>query len=285
LVIAPTFFTTTGTSPHSYFRFFNGAGAAGSTTTSTFRITIVGDKTGNVYGAPFNIAIPHMASPQYSINDLVTLAGSVLGNLTGGDTGYSVYVSNADSEAGVMHAVYDWGSHLFENMSMCNTEINAQMTALHNEVVLTNVHTSKVGGGAYPSTIRLHNYYDVPITYTITVFDAGANLTPSLTPASDAGTLICKLPGNTVAANTTLTIPMMNIEGNPACGAISAATHVNVVIADQSGGTPNAVVTDTIYVADYNGNANMSMTCAVNPVSTTTTGGGGGGMPPISPYL
>jgi hypothetical protein len=146
-VIAPTFFTTTGASPQSYFRFFNGAGAAGSATLSTFRITIVGDKTGNVYGAPFNISIPHMASPQYSINDLVTLAGSTLGALSGGDTGYSVYVSNADSESGVMHAVYDWGSHLFEDMSMCNTEINAQMTALHNEVVLTNVHTSKVGGG------------------------------------------------------------------------------------------------------------------------------------------
>ena len=134
----------------------------------------------------------------------------------------------------------------------------------------------------YPSTIRLHNYYNVPITYTFTVFDAGANLTSQLTPAPNAGTLICQLPGNTVLPNTTYVVPMTSIESNPACGAISAATHVNVVIADQSGGTPNAIVTDTIYVADYNGNTAMSMTCAVNPVSAPS---GGGGPPPPSPYL
>jgi hypothetical protein len=282
-VIAPTFYTTTTSGPNSYIRFFNGAGAAGSSTTSTFRITVVGDKTGNVYGAPFNIAIPHMASPQYSMNQLVTLAGATLGNLSGGDTGYVLYVSNADSEAGYMHAVYDFTSKLFENMSMCNTEINAQMTSLHNEVVLTNVHTSNVGSGTYPSTIRIHNYYNVPITYTITVFDAGADLTPSLTPTATAGTQICKLTGNTVAANTTLTIPVTNIEANAACSAISTATHINVVIADQSGGAPNAVPTDTIFVADYSGSTGMSMTCAVNPVSTTSAGGGGGVI--ISPYL
>lgn len=278
-VIAPTFYTTTSSGPQSYFRFFNGAGGAGSTTTSTFRITLVGNKTGNVYGSSFNIAIPHLASPQYSINDLVTLAGSTLGAFGGsGDTGYAVYISNADSEAGYMHAVYDWTSKLFENMSMCNTEINAQMTALHNEVVLTNVHTSKVGSGTYPSTIRIHNYYNVPITYTITVFDAGANLTSSLAPASNAGTQICQLTGNTVAANTTMTLPVSTIESNSACSAISSATHINVVVADQSGGAPNAMPTDTIFVADYSGSTSMSMTCAVNPVSST------GGGPVISPY-
>lgn len=273
-VIAPTFFSTNNTTPHSYIRFFNGAGLAGSHTTSTFSITIVGDKTGNPYGSPFTIAIPHMASIQYGIHELVGLAGVTLGSFTGGDTGYVVYVQNPDSEAGFMSAVYDWGSKLFENMSMCNTNINEQMSSLHNEMVLTNVHTS-VGpnqiGQNFPSTIRIHNYYNIPITYRMTIFNAGSR-TSTGAISTDAGNQICQIASNTtVPANTTMTVPVSTIEANPACSTITAADYINVVIADQSGGAPNAVVSQTVGVSAYNGNTSMTPTCAVNAVNPNTT--------------
>jgi hypothetical protein len=288
-VIAPTFYNQAldFKTPHSFIRFYNGAGLAGSTTTSRFSITIVGDKSGAAYGSSFNLDIPHMASIQYGIHELVSRAGVTPGTFNGGDTGYVVYVQNSDKEAGFQHAVYDGNSNLFENMSMCNTNINQQMSTLHNELVLTNIHTS-VGpnkiGQKYPSTIRVHNYYNTPINYTLTVFNAGVQNSNGTIPAN-AGTQICKIAGNMVAANTTMTIPVTSIEGNAACSSITSADYLNVVISDASGGAPNAVVGQTIAVLDFQGNnTSMTPTCAVNAVSTQATGGGGGGVI-VSPYL
>jgi hypothetical protein len=281
-VIAPTFLGNGVSGPQSYIRLFNGAGLANATTTSTFGVTIVGAQTGQVYGSSFTLAIPHMASIQYDLNELVSMAGVTPGTYKSGDSSYVVYLQNSDSEAGFQHAVYDWGSKLFENISICDSLLNEQMSSLHNEMVLTNVHTSvgpnKIGVN-FPSTIRIHNYYNVPITYTLTILNAGSR-TGSGAISASSGKQICQITGQTVAANTTLTLPVSTtIESNAACSSITSADYLNVVIADQSGGAPNAAVSDLLFVSALNGSTSMTPTCAVNK---PTTSGGGGVV--VSPY-
>lgn len=166
-VIAPTY-TGNGSGPQTYVRLFSGAGYGGKT--STFTVAVVATPSGRTYGS-FTVAIPYMASIQYSIQEIIQLAGAAA--LNGGDTGYSVYLKNADPEAGYQHAIYDWTTELFENGSNCNTTINDQMLALHNRKVLTNVHTSAIANNTYPSTIYVHNYATTSKTYVMYIYNAG----------------------------------------------------------------------------------------------------------------
>src|SRR5205809_698473 len=70
----------------SYLRLANGDLVSGQGA-STFSITVVGSPSGLAYGAA-QIVVPLEASPQYSINEILTLAGT--GPLTGNDTAYSL---------------------------------------------------------------------------------------------------------------------------------------------------------------------------------------------------
>jgi hypothetical protein len=95
-VIAPTFYTASGNGTQSYIRLFSGAGTLG--TKSTFNVTLVGATTGNTYGSTFTLNIPYMASVQYSLGQLVALAGA--GSFTGGDAAFAVWLKNTDLESG-----------------------------------------------------------------------------------------------------------------------------------------------------------------------------------------
>jgi len=292
-VIAPTFLGATG-QPFSSIRLFSAVGAAGSTTTSRFSATVVGVPSGQVYGSPVTYSIPHLASISIGINQIVKAAGVGYQSFTNGDTGYAVYLQDADPEAGFQHVVYNGTTQLFENMSNCATPLNAQMIALHNEMVLVNVHTS-VGpshlGTNYPSTMVIYNYYNAPTTYIVSVFNTGgllintnANASPTAVTA-DAGKLTCQL-SFTVQANSSRPIAFSEIEQNAACRFDADEDYANVVIAAQTGGPPNAVLTHMIHVSLYNGDTNVSDVCAVNSVTSGAAGGAGGGGGVItSPYL
>jgi len=284
-VIAPTFLLAAN-GADSYIRLFNGAGTAGSTTPSNFSISMVGIPSGQQYGGTITIPVPHMASVQYPLQAFINATGA--GTLANGDTSWAVYLQNADAEAGYQHVTYSEASSLFENMSTCSSVVNEQMVSRHSELVASNVHTARLANNTFPSTLRIHNYYNVPITYKILVFAAGSYTSGTVTPDASAGDLVCTITGIGVAANSTRSIPFADIENNPSCSAISASNYANVVFLDQSGGAPNGMLNHVIRATAYNGDINMSTVCAVNRNSTTSTGGstgGGGGGVIISPYL
>jgi hypothetical protein len=112
-----------------------------------------------------------MASIQLSLQQV--LAVTQAGALRTGDTGFAVYLRNPDPESGYQHVVYNVMTQLFENGTNCQTTINEQLTSLHNVMAITNVHTSAVGGGNFPSTVTIHNHSAVPVTYGLEVYDAG----------------------------------------------------------------------------------------------------------------
>jgi hypothetical protein len=152
-------------------------------------------------------------------------------------------------------------------------------------VVVNNVHTSKVANNQFPSTILIHNYYNVPITYAMTVFNAGGRTSGTgLVLQSDSGKQTCQVSGNTVNANDSKSIPFSSIEATNGCTIDSDESYANVVITPTTAGQqPDAVITHTIAAGTFSGNnLNMSPVCAVNPVSTSTTTGGD---VPTSPYL
>jgi len=281
-VIAPVFTSSNG--PFSFIRLINAAGTDG--TMSTFSITIVGAQTGQTYGQPFTVQVPHLGGSQFGIDQLVKLSGATFNSFSGGDTGYAIYVQNTDSEAGYQHVVFNPVSQLFENISTCNSLLNEQMSSLHNELVLGYIHTSKgtvKPGTTYPSSVQIHNYYNVPITYTLTVFNAGGQTNG--VSSSTSGNVSCQIRNKTIPANTTLTLSeATDIEGNSQCTFYSDEDYINITIAERTGGPPNAVPMHLVHASAYGSDVNITDICAVNkitPASTGTTGIGGGG----SPYL
>jgi hypothetical protein len=162
-VIAPVFIGTSQTnSPQSFIRFFSGGGTAG--TTSNFVVSVVGVPSGQVYGGTTTIRIPPLAMVQYSIQEILSLVSA--GALTGGDTGYAVYLQNSNASAGYQHDAYNWADGLFENMSSCTAWMNEQMLSLYNTLVVTGVQTSKQ---TYPSTVVIHNYSNQSANYNLAV--------------------------------------------------------------------------------------------------------------------
>jgi hypothetical protein len=265
-VIAPTFYTASGAGTQSYIRLFSGAGTLG--TKSTFNVTLVGATTGNAYGSPFTLNIPYMASVQYSLGQLVALAGA--GAFTGGDTAFAVWLRNTDLEAGYQHVTYNPVSLLFENISNCISPIGERMLPLHSQAILTNVHTSKVAGNGYPSTIHIYNYSQAPVSYTFNVFNGG-NVASGATVAPNSGKLTCQYrPSGSVAANGAAIIPMSTIEAASGCTLDSDEFYANIQVVNENG-PMNAVVTHLIRASAYNGDSNLTDVCAVNKASLAST--------------
>ncbi|TAK98330.1 MAG: hypothetical protein EPO08_19345, partial [Rhodospirillaceae bacterium] len=90
-VVAPTFLGDAN-GAFSVIRLISAVGAAGSSTTSTFSLTVVGNNSGQVYGAPFTVAVPHLATIGIGLSDIVKDAGATYKAFTNGDTGYAIYI-------------------------------------------------------------------------------------------------------------------------------------------------------------------------------------------------
>jgi len=282
-VIAPIY-TGLNNGPFSFLRLINGSGTTGDK--GTYTITMVGAQTGQVYGHSFAVQVPHMGGAQFSMDQLAALAGTSLNSFSGGDTGYALYIQNPDLEAGYQHVTFNPNSQLFENLSSCDSLLNEQMTSQRSELVRAYIHTSKgtiKPGTTYPSAIQIHNYYNVPLTYTITVFNAGEQTNG--VSSSTSGNVSCQIRNKTIPANTTLTLSeATDIEGNSQCTFYSDEDYINITIAERTGGPPNAVPMHLVHASAYGSDVNITDICAVNkitPASTGTTGIGGGG----SPYL
>lgn len=146
----------------SYVRLVNSAD-----TKNKFSISVVGSPSGRTYGTT-DIEVNPSASPQYSLTQILSLAGA--GNLTGGDTGYSLYLQNPEHLTGYQHVVFNGVTRSFENASACSSLLIQHQIPEALSVTLPNVHTSRLA--EYPSQVLIHNYWDLPVTYRVTVADA-----------------------------------------------------------------------------------------------------------------
>jgi len=253
-VIAPTYNGTGGTS--SYLRLFNGGASA-----ATFSVNVVGSPSGNSYGVA-TIQVPSRASPQYTMSEVLTAAGAQA--LNGGDTTYSFYLQSTEPTAGYQHVTFNTVNLFFENSSSCTYGLNQTVKSVVNSIVLTNIHTSLFP--TYPSQIEVHNYWNAPVNYTVTVIEARTGVVKGQTTLA-------------LGANTTSIQPFTYYQNAVGWTPAAGELHANLVITDPSGVYPAVTVGQSIINQTVSGAlVNMSTACAVNaPVAAASGGGGDGG--------
>jgi len=249
-VIAPTFNGAGGTT--SFIRLFNGAAG-----TTTFSVSVLGSPSGTMYGTA-SIPVARNAAPQYSLNDILAAAGA--GGLANGDTSYALYIQNPEPTAGFQHVTFNAANAFFENNSICRALLNEAVATVANTVVLTNVHSTVLAN--YPSTISLHNFWNAPVMYRLTMI------------AARTGTVLGQMDLNT-AANASYDIPVAAFEAQIGFTPASNQEHLNIFITDPTGAPPADLAGQAIVNNALAAQINMSTTCAVNPPPAATTGTGG----------
>lgn len=251
-VIAPTYTGAGGTT--SFIRLFNGGSAA-----TTFSVTVQGSPSGNTYGTA-TISIPVRASQQFSLSQILSQANA--GALTGGDTNYSLYIQNPEPSAGYQHVIFNGGNNFFENVSSCKNLLNQSIAAVVASAALINVHTSRLA--AFPSQVEIHNYFNGPVTYRLTVI------------AARTGVIRGTLNVN-IGANETRVLTMSSIESQVNWQPGEGEEHANIVVTDPSGAAPNVMLSQSIVNQALAANISMSTACAVNAPAGSGGGGGLGG--------
>ena len=245
----------------SYVRLFNGAA-----TTSTFSLVVIGSQTGTVYGQPVSMQIPHNASIQYSLAQILALSGSPA--TTKSDDSYSIYIQDPDATAGYQHITYSTAAHFLEDASNCTNGLLAAATLANNaNIVVTNVHTSSLGNSAFPSRIELHNYSAAAAVAKITVVDAGLLDADGSTISASAGTVVGQtnvaIPANSTVSKT-LAALQEDINWVPNAGQPQA----NIIVSNPNGVTPTITVSHVIRNTVLGGDINMSQACAVGKPSS-----------------
>ncbi len=271
-VVAPLYDGSAGST--SFLRLYGGAASA----TSTFSIRIVNATTGANMGNLVTIAVPKNASPQFSFDTLLSMAGAAKTT----DHNYSLYIQNSEATSGYQHVTFNGTSGLFENNSNCANTLNQAVKAAYPSLVLTNLHTSQVNAN-YPMQIDIHNYWNAAVTYGVYVYDAGT--ADSATGAIRAGSgaqVGSKL--YTIPANSTLSMSSTKLQQDIGWTPNSTQLHANIIVTEVANQAPaevlNAVVVNNSTA--LSGTTNMSFACSVNapPAASTSTGGGttiGGG--------
>lgn len=225
---------------------------------SVFHITAVGAPSGELYGAG-DITVPSHATPQYDIGTLLTRIGALA--LAGGDTGYSFYLSNGDPNTYFQTVIYNGGNRFFEDTTIC-----APGSSLQGSKTVANVHTSKLAGNSYPSTIYIHNLLYVDADYTVTVRDSGT------------GTVLGSVASVPVKANSTTSYPFSFFESRVSipAGVLHATlefkpTPAFAAILDPTGAPPNpdpddigAIFGNTVFNVELNAFLNLSNKCRIN---------------------
>jgi len=263
-VIAPIFADAAGNV--SYIRLLNQGGTLSGPpptySTTTYSITIVGSPSGTVYGTT-SIRTPAYATLQYSIFDILNLAG--IAGLSGGDTGYALFVQDADPGTGFMHVIYNNASGFFENASTCQNfpDVATEDPSSSTPQYLFGVDTSVLS--AYPSQIYIHNYDSVTVTFQVTVRDA--------------------LTGNLIGSvniqpnqNSTTVLPFTYFEQQ--LGWVPAANQdlANLTFVATGGPTTTpALVSDFVVNQKLNTYVNLSAYCGVNNVAPGSYAGSGTG--------
>lgn len=251
-VVAPTYNGTGGTT--SYIRLFNGGAAA-----ATFTITVVGSPSAFTYGVA-TYSIPSGASPQHSLQDILTAANAAALN----DTSFSLYIQSTEATAGYQHVTFNSNNLFFENASSCNYALNHTIKSVVNSQVLLNVHTTLFP--TYPSQVEMHNTWNATVTYKVYVREAKTGAIKGQ----------ISVP---IKANTTYIQPMSYYQTAVGWSPAAGEFHANLVITDTAGIAPSVTLGQSIINQTVsNALVNMSTFCAVNaPVSTSSGGGGDGG--------
>ncbi|MDX2223357.1 MAG: hypothetical protein SFV21_11435 [Rhodospirillaceae bacterium] len=238
-VIAPAFTGADGNL--SFVRFLN----TSATAASTFTVTIVGTPTGREYGST-TYNVPARASPQHSFNNILAQANA--GSLTGGDTGYSIYLRNPSIDSGFQHVIFNGANQFFENLSACQFFQGTQYLRVVGW--LPNVHTTRLA--AFPMRLFVHNFNNVGGNFRITAFDA-------VTGGKINDTVV------TVAANETLTMLVSALETALNFTPTASQLHLNILVEAADGGTSNAVATAAVFNSTLNALIGMSTVCKLRP--------------------
>jgi hypothetical protein len=225
----------------SYIRLFNA-----DDTKNKFSITVVGSPSGRTYGTT-DIEVAPRASPQFTITQILGLANAP--TLNGGDTSFALYVQNPEHQAGYQHVVYNTATRFFENASACNSLLGQHQISESESLSLANVHTSRIP--EYPSQILIHNYWDLPITYRVTVTDA--------TNGAVIGTV--DIP---TAANASYTYPFSFFEDKLGWVPNATQPHANLFFKEISNGFPPINVGHSIRNQALGADINMGLVCSVN---------------------
>ncbi len=251
-VVAPTYNGTGGTT--SYLRLFNGGAAA-----ATFSITVVGSPSAFTYGVA-TFSVPSGASPQYSLQEILTAANAAALN----DTSFSLYIQSAEPSAGYQHVTFNTTNLFFENSSSCAYALNHTIKSLVDSQVLMNVHTTLFP--TYPAQVEIHNTWNASVNYKVTVREAKTGVVKGQVPV-------------TITANTTYIKPMSFFQDAVGWTPGSGEFHANLVVTNAAGGAPAVMLGQSIVNQTVsNALVNMSAACAVNaPVAASTGGGGFGG--------
>jgi hypothetical protein len=253
-VVAPTYNGAGGTL--SYLRLFNGANAP-----SNFSITVVGSPSGTTYGTA-NIQVGRSASPQYTLTQILQNANAAA--LNGGDTSYALYIQNPDAATGYQHVTYNSNNGFFENVSVCGSLLNQSVGTISSSAVLTNVHTSRIAG--YPAQIEIHNYWNAPVTYRVTLID------------STTGAVVGTPVNVQTAPNASYSMPFTFFEQQSGWAPSASQFHANIVVTDPAGGPPYNVLGQSIVNSVLSANVNMSTACSVNKPAGTGDYSGGPGL-------
>lgn len=238
-VVAPIFDGSDGNV--SYIRFPNGSGA-----TAVTSVTVVGSPSGDIYGT-FDLTVQNLASPQYSIGDILNLAGAPA--LSNGDDNYSLYLRSpsAGNYVGFQHVIYNASNGFFENVSVCTFDPLIEYSAINRSLI--NIHTSVLA--AYPATVFVHNYLNAPVTYTAAITDARTGNIEGFVDIS-------------MAANGSYAVPFTFFEDLIDWTPASNQQHANMIFQQSSTVGYYAVVGQAIQNSAFNSLVNMTQTCGLN---------------------
>ncbi len=249
--VFPTFPATSANV--SFIRLGNDNNAA-----SVFHVTAVGAPSGELYGTG-DITVPAHATPQYEIGTFLTRIDAL--PLANGDTSYSFYLNNDDPNTYFQTVIYNGGNGFFEDTTIC-----ANGSSMQGSKKVANVHTSKLAGNQYPSTVYVHNLLYVDAEYKVTVRDSGT------------GNVLGTVASVPVKANSTTAYPFSYFESRvtiPA-GVVHATlefkpTPAFAAVLDPTGTPPNpdpddlgAIFGNTVYSAPFNAFLNLSNKCRIN---------------------
>ncbi len=266
-VVAPLYDGSTGST--SFLRLYGGVSSA----SSTFTIRIVNATSGANMGNVVTISVPKNASPQFSFDTLLSMAGAAKTT----DHNYSLYIQNSEATSGYQHVTFNGTSGLFENNSNCANTLNQVVKAAYPSLVLTNLHTTQVNAN-YPMQIDIHNYWNAAVTYGVYAYDAGT--ADSATGAVRAGSgAQVGSKTYTIAANSSLSMSVSKLQQDIGWTPTSSQLHANIIVTEIANQAPAEVLTAVVVnnSSALAGTTNMSFACSVNAPPASTTGGTIGG--------
>lgn len=266
-VVSPLYDGSNGST--SFIRLYGGAASANS----TFTIRIVNTTTGANMGNLITISVPKNASPQFSFDTLISMAGTAKTT----DHNYSLYIQNSEATAGYQHVTFNGTSGLFENNSNCANTLNQVVKAAYPSLVLTNLHTSLISTTTYPMQVEIHNYWNAAVTYGVYVYDAGTADSAGVIRAGSGAQVGSKT--YTVGANSSLSMSVTKLQQDIGWTPSGSQLHANIIVTEIANQQPAEVLTAVVQNSNPAGTTNMSFACSVNAPPAASTGGGtiGGG--------